>query len=213
MNLAYRLMSKDLHWHARVLYRVMQPTWTWYCQQVTHIKSPKHALANSCTLADGNWAKENHLWETLRTCMYDRKAGEYMALTDDTCNRAVQLALHIVSHRAWSMARHSVPPEDYANVLRPGPGAATVAQRMASEWKTLTLLEVVRHKQTPSHRELFSDLTFAQNNAVRLMYAFFERDGWLAQSNDGRHILLGMLQAFADNKIIEDVHSVLRNAG
>ena len=47
---------------------------------------------------------------------------------------------------------------------------------------------------------------------VRMMYALFERDYFSPDSARGRRLLCGMLQVFADNKVIEDVHGKLRLA-
>jgi hypothetical protein len=45
---------------------------------------------------------------------------------------------------------------------------------------------------------------------VRWMFVLFEHDDWSPNSVAGRRYLKGLMQCFPDNKIVEDVHSVIR---
>ena len=46
---------------------------------------------------------------------------------------------------------------------------------------------------------------------VRLMLLLFEEDDYRADSLGGRHLLQGLLRTMPDNKLIEDVHGLIRN--
>jgi hypothetical protein len=61
--------------------------------------------------------------------------------------------------------------------------------------------------------ELLSDMPFAtRNKALKLLYAFFERDKFSAASPSGLRFVFGLLMVLPDNKIVEDHHQRLRMA-
>lgn len=46
---------------------------------------------------------------------------------------------------------------------------------------------------------------------VRLLLLCYEEDAYSARSPSGSHLLNGLLQGLPDSKLIEDIHSTLRN--
>ncbi len=60
--------------------------------------------------------------------------------------------------------------------------------------------------------ELLADLKRVFTPPVRLMMMCFEEDLYLPSSDAGRHFLSGLLRTLPDNKLIEDLHGVLRTA-
>jgi hypothetical protein len=165
--LAFKLMSTDLHWHIKALWKVMQPIWRWYTDQVKGVKTPQQGAKAAAELAGGQWRRDPHLWNLIHTCMYDRESHTFMDLTTGNCERAVQLMLHFLAKRAWTMTRHSIPPEDYANILTPGPAAEAACVRMRSHWKCLVVLEQRRHSSRTAE-SLWLDLGFARSMPVLL---------------------------------------------
>ena len=106
-------------------------------------------------------------------------------------------------------SKHSTPPECYAGILSEDIAAAqSVAENMQSDFEqNLTPLELCAHKNHTAQK-LFNDLIFQSCTAIRLMYELFQRAKWNPRASLGIKIILGLLKTFADNKIIEDLHSV-----
>jgi hypothetical protein len=59
---------------------------------------------------------------------------------------------------------------------------------------------------------LRGDIVFANSKPIRLLYEFFERDNFSTRSKSGQRWLRGLLMRLPDNKIVEDIHSKIRNA-
>ena len=116
-----------------------------------------------------------------------------------------------MSRRAWSLTKHSTPPECYAGILSEDIAAAqSVAENMQSDFEQhLTPLELCVHKNRTAQK-LFNDLIFQSCTAIRLMYELFQRAKWNPRASLGIKILLGLLKTFADNKIVEDLHGGIR---
>ena len=218
LSLAYKLMSSALQAHTKILYAVTKPCWDWYTAQVTDIKTPADGLRYSARMAEGRWAKEPHLWQTLST-LCDESALVFMgfpqgggagSLDSTIAHETLMLAWQLVSHRVWSLSRHAVPPECFAAATS---SDHTISQRVVDSmkqwWKNLIMLEQ-RVNDVPAAKQLWNDLDFAKSQPIRLLFAFFERDQWRCQSRAGRKLLSGLLNALPDNKIVEDAHGAIR---
>lgn len=57
---------------------------------------------------------------------------------------------------------------------------------------------------------LLEDLRQVFTPPVKLMMQAFEEDFYRCDSRAGRHLLCGLLKTLPDNKLIEDLHGVLR---
>lgn len=218
ISLAYKLMSSSLQHHTKLLYTATQPCWTWYTNQVKTVKTPADGLRYCVQLAGGRWAKEPHMWSTIEHSLFDANSLRFVGLPPGACDaesnriadKMLMLVWHVVSHRAWSLSRHCVPPECYANVA--SLDAADAEQGMISmktAWTNLMKLEQRLH-DLPAAGQLWEDLDFARSQPIRLMFCFFERDQWRCSSVAGRKHLSGLLCVLPDNKIVEDVHGAIR---
>jgi hypothetical protein len=58
--------------------------------------------------------------------------------------------------------------------------------------------------------QLLQDLNQILTPPVRVMMLAFEEENYSFSSPGGRHLLCGLLRTLPDNKIIEDIHGVLR---
>jgi hypothetical protein len=132
--------------------------------------------------------------------------GLEISSEDSVAFKLLSLAWHVTGMRAWSLSRYSIPPECYAEFLfKPG----VFVKPMQDAWTIVTQLEQRAH-QVPAAARILQDMDFTQAKAVRLMFCFFERDQWRSGSPAGRKLLKCLLAGLPDNKIVEDVHGVIR---
>jgi hypothetical protein len=115
------------------------------------------------------------------------------------------LAWSLLSERAWSLAaRHTLPPDCYAELLdgayhdKPGLVAELLMHAKNAYW-------LDRHRHTdPIAKELWQDCWPLHSKPVRMLFAFFERDG--EHSIAAFKLLLGCIKTLADNKGVEELH-------
>jgi hypothetical protein len=216
-KLAYKLMSDDLCHNARVLYAVTNGLWDWYTEQVQQVKTPKQGLKYEIGMVH-KWAR--HARSTI-VSLSDTSKLQLMgfiggfatdaAIHDERANNAMMLVWHLVSNRTWSLARYSCPPYSCSRVAAAAAEAATEAAGcMHREWSNLLRLEEMA-LSVPAAQAVRQDIHWACAPCVRLLYLFFERDEWAVASKCGQRWLRGLLMKLPDNKIVEDVHSKIRN--
>ena len=124
--------------------------------------------------------------------------------------RALQLGLHIVSRRGWSLSKHSIPPESWAGLLSAQNGRArAAAASLKTQHETLLLLES-RCSRNVSAQKLRRDLVWADAPAIRIIFEFFARDEYKHDSAAGVDSLMAHLWTLPDNKIVEDIHQPIR---
>ena len=148
INLAFKLMSTALRDHCRILLVASKACWDWYTDQVKHVKSPRDSIKYSVAMSEGKWMKEPHLMRSFQYTLHNKESMQFMIQNDvdgSLPHKALMLVWHIVSHRAWSLSRHDVPPEQFAHAasLSPGVAARALAQ-MKEAWGKLMLLEQAR---------------------------------------------------------------------
>ena len=140
IDLAFKLMKTDLNKCVKILYVAEKACWTWY---TTEIKQSKSGLAYSCRLVDG-WRSEKHLLGTMAPLENPEKL-RYMEIPMGEsiwADRALTLMWHIVMRRAWSLSKHSTPPESLANLLSDSDAKMTrAAEQLRSEHEHFLLLE------------------------------------------------------------------------
>jgi hypothetical protein len=177
----------------------------------TKFKTPEHALSYATKMAY-DWHSDDHLKETLRHSLY-------CGVTLTTCDvgagasakeRLVMRRLHdfawrLVGERVGSLAaRHIVPPDCYAGVLQRSAQKANIqVQQLLIDAQNVYWLDRRRFGSARA-KELWDDCWPLANKPVRLIYAFFERDG--PGSLAGRKLLRGCVQTLADNKPTEELH-------
>lgn len=59
--------------------------------------------------------------------------------------------------------------------------------------------------------QLVQDLNQVFTPPIRLMIQAYEEDFYSCASQPGSHVISGLLRTLPDNKLVEDLHSVLRN--
>ncbi len=194
LRLAYKLMTEKLWQHAKLLYVATRPCWTWYTREVQTVKSPGDNLRESFAMSNSRWKSDAHLSELVRDSLVDATslayAGVEMGASGSVlASRLFDLTVHILSHRAWSLAvRHHGPPACYADLLSPDTLAATQgATLMRANWETLLLLEHRRLSYEPA-RLLWSDIHYARSSPLRLLYVYFERERFRRDCHRGLHL-------------------------
>ena len=203
-------------WTLRALFRQVaeNPCWDWYTEQVTDIKTPNQAFNYIMGLANGGWQFQDHVWKTVHDTLYVSGNLKFMGIRlgeSEEATKALSLTLHIVQNRMWTMTKHSLPPDSYANVASPSVHVADGAcVTMKTEHQNLLVLEDVRHTNAAA-QALWEDMaSVAKSKPLRALFEFFCRDKYNRRSIAGTHLLKGMLWTIADNKSCEDTHGTLR---
>ena len=196
------------------------PCWDYYTSEIEDIKSPGDNLAKLMRLGEG-WALEPHLWDTIHRTLLNEANLNDMQIKygcSDYATKALHLSWSIVSKRAWTLSKHSAPPDVNAKILTTGRGATpeairtTAAGLMKSHHENVLSLESAAASGISDAKSLCRDCQFLQMQPIRLMWEYYRRDKYSAQSPLGRHLMNGLLGILADNKIAEDIHADLRLA-
>ena len=67
--MAFKLMKSGLQRYVKIMYKIEQPSLSWYTNEIDETKSPRHGFQYSLRMAAGGWTTERHLQETLDTLM------------------------------------------------------------------------------------------------------------------------------------------------
>lgn len=225
LKLAASLMSDAaLLQNAKILFTVTRPLWGWYTAQVRRVKGPRHAFKYDMHMAE-SWSADSR--STVRVLL-EEGALQSMGLLpgdaeapasvsdnafhDSLASRAHALVWHIAANRCWSLSKHSCPPYSCALLGASSDAvSAAAAQRASKEWGHLLRLEQMAAAGGEA-KQLRGDIHWADSQAIRLLYCFFERDRWAVGSVCGQKWLRGLLMRLPDNKIVEDIHAAIRNA-
>ena len=167
-----------LYYYAKVLYQVLLPLWTWYCDEVKHVKSPKQGLAKLAALDEGKWMQDPQLAGPVTNAFHSASSLSYMEVqlgASLMTSRIVTLVWRLLSHRAWSLAsRHHGPPQSYVGLLSRSHLRQRSAMRLLErDWKALALLEQRRLDFEPAMR-LWKDIQYAKVRPLRLLWALCE---------------------------------------
>ena len=102
-----------------------------------------------------------------------------------------------------------MPPDCYAGALRSRQGGREEAiQVVGRHAQNVYWLDRRRHTDELA-KELWQDCVPVANKPVRLLWAFFERDG--PDSEAGLKLLRGLVQTIPDNKAVEELHHTLKS--
>ena len=214
LKLGYRLMKNELHEYVRILWVAEKACWDWYTRQVLDIKSPTDTLSYSMAMTDSKWASEPHLFATLSHTLFEFKYLEFMEIPigkSTKARRALHLAWNIYAHRAWTLSKHSCPPECNAALLKSGPIAQAAADALKIQHKNILSLEIARHKVRAA-ADLWHTCLYISMQPVRLVWEYYKQDRYSCHSLRGRQMMMGLIQTMADNKAVEDVHNPIRLA-
>ena len=129
-----------------------------------------------------------HLFATLRQTLLEFEWLEFMQIpmgASIKATKALHLAWTLTAKRAWTMAKHSAPPQCYANALRPGDEFAEARQARAAMMKThhenVLSLEIARHNIADAN-EVWEACLYLHMQPIRLVWAYFRRDTYSALS-------------------------------
>jgi len=221
LSLAEKLITPWLRSRMKIYTAATRPSWTWYTEQVTTVKTPRDGKAHDLRQCCGGWQKElvaivSTLTDQAQLAACDLMPHQTNVLGGksdkvDCASVLLDFVVALVGNRAYSGSWFDCPPFCYAKVFSRVPEAkASTMQSMREDWKMITAFENTRHKNSVA-ADCFLDLQEVLPPPVRLMYLAFEQDQWLASSGCGRRILSCMLQGMPDSKIIEDTHQHLRD--
>jgi hypothetical protein len=204
LRLAYKLMTYQLWQHAKLLFAVIRPCWTWYSQEVKGIKSVRDGLRDALTKTRSRWMRDPQLYDIVRNCFGQQAPASTRGSTENVmfdigiaegpskmADRMCALSWVLIGHRAWSLAvRHHGPPECYADLLS---SVEVQAQRAANDmqgnWQRLLRLEQRSLTYAPAQK-LWEDMHHARSAPVRLLHVLFECEKFRPTCRPGLHLLL-----------------------
>lgn len=145
LKLAYFLMSTRLLQQIHILSMVTRPIWSWYAGSVKTINNCDDHVARLVSLAT-QWQRDPHLQETaavptarsheMLELLHRREFEEVRA---DTAKKTLDLTVHLLKHRTWSLSRASAPPDCYAELLHPDVEKQQVRCRCLVLWADMTV--------------------------------------------------------------------------
>ena len=203
--------------HTRILHIVERPCWNFYTREIKECKNAKDEARRAKRLASG-WFKEPHLFETLKESLFSIANLKFMDIPlgeSDKATKVLAFAWTMYRKRAWTMSKHSSPPDCYANILSTDVALEEQRKEVTSKMKThhknmLTLEEA--KPRLESALELWKSCLFLNMQPIRMLLEYFKRDQYCPNSEDGRKVLMGLIVRLPDNKIVEDIHAPLRLA-
>ncbi|CAK9031293.1 unnamed protein product, partial [Durusdinium trenchii] len=164
------------------------------------------------------WQKDPHLQETAAVPIAKSKElldllrrREFCEVRADIASSTLDLTVHLLMQRTWSLSRASAPPDCYAELLHPDVDKQQAAARLLKRDHIAVLQLEQCAADSGRTVQLLEDLRQVFTPPVKLMMQAFEEDFYRCDSPAGRHWLCGLLRTLPDNKLIEDLHGVLRN--
>ena len=212
IGLAYKLMKSEMNRYVRILFTVQNGCWDWYTYEIENTKCPKHGFAYNMRLAGRGWQTEKHLWEIIaplqnpvRLRFMEIPLGE-----SKWASALLALSFHTLSRRAFSLAKHSAPPESLVGVLAHSMEAKTRALKELKAGHRNFLLLERRALESEDAARLRKDMIFLDSPVVRLMFEFHALDKYAPSSGLGQGAVMAYHWTLPDNKIVEDIHQPLR---
>jgi hypothetical protein len=124
---------------------------------------------------------------------------------------AVELVIHLLSNRAWSLAaRHAIPPDTYSLAISSDPAQRKLGvDELQGDFKRLLKLEDLRCSDEDAML-LWKEMLTPKKFPIRLIYLFYERDNFNPDSICGIRWMMGHVKIMPDNKVVEDCHNDIR---
>ena len=189
MKLANKIVSDDFERYLAALFVVGRAGWTAHANKATNIKTPRDGVRYYFHMSNGGWKDEieNICNDTLR----DRANHKFMGFlepcaNDRIVNDTVELMLHFVANRAYSlMLVSTTPPVKYAGLLHTNPDARERAvNEMRSDWNMWCWVERQVAERKHDADEIVGDVFWMSLKPVRLLFMLYERGGWSATFGD-----------------------------
>ena len=118
-KLAYFLMSERLWAMCHMLVVTSRPLWDWYSDVVRTCKNADDSLRRLIGLVN-HWHEDGHL-QALAAVPINQDPALIRLWRDkrvlDTPELVLELSMHFLKRRAWSMSKHACPPDNYAELL------------------------------------------------------------------------------------------------
>ena len=131
-KLAYFLMSERLWAMCHMLVVTSRPLWDWYSDAVRTCKNADDSLRRLIGLVN-HWHEDAHL-QALAAVPINQDPALVRLWHDkrilDTPELVLELSMHFLKRRAWSMSKHACPPDNYAELLTCDRGPAQDLSRL-----------------------------------------------------------------------------------
>jgi hypothetical protein len=219
LKLAYMLMSSWLLDVCKIMYIVLLASWTWYSFHVKNIKSPSDNVRYTIRMSRGAWARDDHLFDTIEQSFFSAKNLAFMGIStyDESARKQqkidmeVDLVIHLLSNRAWSLAaRHAIPPDTYSLAISSDPAQRQLGvDELQGDFRRLLKLEDLRSHNADAML-LWKEMITPKKFPIRLIYLFYERDAYDPSSSCGIRWMMGHVKIMPDNKVVEDCHNDIR---
>jgi hypothetical protein len=219
LKLAYMLMSSWLLDVCKIMYIVLLASWTWYSFHVKNIKSPSDNVRYTIRMSKGAWARDGHLFHTIEESFFSAKNLAFMGIStydksaqkQQKIDMEVDLVIHLVSNRAWSLAaRHAIPPDTYSLAISSDPAQRQLGvDELQGDFRRLLKLEDSRCRDADAML-LWKEMITPKKFPIRLIYLFYERDAYDPSSSCGIRWMMGHVKIMPDNKVVEDCHNDIR---
>ncbi len=208
-SLAQRVLTDKLLDEMKVLFNVTRPIWTHHSARARTMQSPTQALSYYVRQARRAWVGEE-VADIVRAAFFDDDLL-HGARVIDAPGLVMDFSVAVLGNRAWSYSLYSeCPPFACAGAMSTTTSVrdAAVAD-MSRQWANLLRLERVA-RVSAAAKELRDDIVWADHVPIRLLYMFFERDGWSAESVSGQRFLRALLQHLPDSRVVEQTHRYVR---
>ncbi len=208
-DLAERVLTDELSEQTALLFAMSRPVWTYHSARARDIQSPTEALRLYVRLARGAW-KDEEIADIVRASFHDATLLRSVADSDQV-DLVKDFAIALLGNRAWSYSFYSeVPPLACAAAMSTSRDVREAAlSEMQLQWANLLRLERAALFSQDA-KELRDDIHWADHVPIRLLFMFFERDGWSPNSILGQRFLRALLQHLPDSRIVEQTHRYVR---
>jgi hypothetical protein len=116
-----------------------------------------------------------------------------------------------VKQQLFFTSAAQVPPFSYAGLLAPSVALKTqAAAAMKQDHQVLLYFDRLRWT-SPRAKPIWTAMEPLFPPSVRLLFCSYERDGYNANSSDGRAHLRTMCEHIPDSKCVEDLHEKIRD--
>lgn len=188
--------------------------WDTHSGRAIHIKHPEQGLEHNINLSAQGWQSE--LEDTIKHSLYTPSTLAYMRMDcnakQDEVDLLVSFCFGLLTRRAESLVclSDSYPDRSVLGLHRDAAVASEALQGMQSDWELILKSERVAQHHVGMSKVLAS-IFWIRHSLVRLVFAINELQGArLAQPCLDR-LLRAMHCRLPDAKIVEDMHSHLRD--
>jgi len=201
---AYKCITDDTIWVARMLYHCVAPLWLIHSDRVAKVRTPEQFLENEVQMCKGKWAEELErlLDDTIRDATFCDVLDLFEPDAEDHLASAVDQVLWIYHYRVQSLKLHAdEPPRSLLRLLSKSPAeVATFVTEVELQLSVLLATEdMEKKKQVPKTDNPLHLVRWRLNKLIRYLFLLVEK-GDLQQVQ----CILTRLMTALDEKKIED---------